>query len=100
MLEDGGYRVTPAVGGADALEKFGLTGEGIDLVLTDLNMPDISGIRLARAIKGLRPDIPVVLISTHDLKGFGEFSAVIYKYAAAEKVLPTLKEVFARISPA
>jgi two-component system cell cycle sensor histidine kinase/response regulator CckA len=34
-----------------------------DLVLTDLLMPELSGPELARAMKKIRPDLPLVLIS-------------------------------------
>jgi CheY-like chemotaxis protein len=34
-----------------------------DLVLTDLLMPELSGPELARALKKIRPDLPLVLIS-------------------------------------
>jgi CheY-like chemotaxis protein len=34
-----------------------------DLVLTDLLMPELSGTELARAVKKIRPDLPLVLIS-------------------------------------
>ena len=36
---------------------------GFDLVLTDFNMPGLSGIDVAREVRSLRADLPVVMIS-------------------------------------
>jgi len=40
-----------------------LASESIDLVITDLNMPDIAGDTLARRVKAKRPDLPFILVS-------------------------------------
>lgn len=61
MLEDLGYRVTGVVGGPEALEVFGQSPEDFDLIITDLDMPGISGIRLAEAVTGIRPEMPIIL---------------------------------------
>ena len=41
---------------ADAPEEF-------DIVLTDLSMPDVDGLQLAVWIRGIRPDLPVLLMT-------------------------------------
>ena len=41
--------------------------EGIDLVITDQTMPDMTGLELTEAIKGVRSDVPVILCT-----GFSE----------------------------
>jgi two-component system chemotaxis response regulator CheY len=53
-----------AVNGRDALEK--LKDQWVDLVLTDLNMPDMTGVQLVEAMAGdgLIKSIPVIVIST------------------------------------
>ena len=35
--------------------------DDIDLVVSDLTMPEMSGIDLARALLGLRPDLPIII---------------------------------------
>src|SRR5437899_11942290 len=56
-----GYHVLLAPEGRTALEQ--LQQGGIDLVLTDLKMPGLSGIELLRAAKAIAPDIDVILIT-------------------------------------
>ncbi len=59
-LEEFGYVVDTAVDGADGLRK--VQGKPIDLVITDLNMPHVSGLELLAAIKShkLTPDVLVL----------------------------------------
>ncbi|WP_215240645.1 response regulator [Dyadobacter helix] len=52
-----------AESGQQALELLKANSD-IDLVITDMQMPEMDGIMLARAIKTLRPDLPVILLSS------------------------------------
>ena len=56
-----GYRVVLASDGNAALER--LRGGGIDLVLTDLKMPGLTGIEVLRAAKAIAPDVDVILLT-------------------------------------
>src|SRR5438105_15005008 len=62
-LSEGGFRVTTADSGATAIAE--LYRLPIDLVLSELNMPRMSGAELARAIRGEAQwrDIPIMLIT-------------------------------------
>jgi PAS domain S-box-containing protein len=71
MLEDLGYRVTGIVGGPAALEVFRQSPGNFDLVITDLDMPVLSGVRLAEALTRIRPGIPI-LLCTGFSEGFDE----------------------------
>ncbi|MBF0279552.1 MAG: response regulator [SAR324 cluster bacterium] len=63
MLEKLGYQVEASTDCSAALEKFRMTPEQFDLVLTDQTMPQISGIELSKKIKEIRSDIPIILAS-------------------------------------
>jgi two-component system response regulator HydG len=56
-----GYGVVAASDGRAALER--LQSGSIDLVLTDLKMPGLSGLELLRAAKAMSPDIDVILLT-------------------------------------
>src|SRR5438876_8166706 len=60
-LTRAGYHVLLAPEGRTALEQ--LQQGGIDLVLTDLKMPGLSGIELLRAAKAIAPDVDVILLT-------------------------------------
>jgi CheY-like chemotaxis protein len=61
VLEKSGFDVIPAASGAEALRM--LDEHSVDLVITDLLMPGLSGTELARQIKQRRPELPIVLFS-------------------------------------
>jgi CheY-like chemotaxis protein len=54
-----GHRVEAAAGGREGILRF-RPGE-FDVVLTDLGMPEVSGLDVARAIKGVDPSVYVIL---------------------------------------
>jgi DNA-binding NtrC family response regulator len=62
-LGDAGYRVLEADSFASA--KAVLGAERVDLVLTDLQLPDRSGLELLEALRATRPDLPVILITAY-----------------------------------
>ena len=61
LLNRLGYGVTTETSGPAALELFRAQPEKFDLLCTDLNMPGMTGIDLAREVKRIRADAPVVL---------------------------------------
>jgi CheY-like chemotaxis protein len=61
LLEADGYRPTAVGDSTKALELF--AARSFDLVLTDYNMPVMTGVELARRMKMLRPSIPVCLVT-------------------------------------
>ena len=66
FLADFGYDVLRASGGLEALEVLRAHPD-LDLVITDVRMPDISGIDLAGVIANQNPDLPIILISGYFL---------------------------------
>ncbi len=66
-LEQLGYTVTARTSSTEALEAFRSIPEKFNLVITDMTMPNLTGDKLARKIKKIRPDTPVILCT-----GFSE----------------------------
>jgi two-component system chemotaxis response regulator CheY len=71
-----GFQATLAEDGRDALRKAveaTATG-GFDLILTDHNMPGLTGLELIRALRELSPyvDTPILLLTTEDSDRFKE----------------------------
>ncbi|MEO5356913.1 MAG: response regulator [Nitrospirae bacterium YQR-1] len=63
-LKGAGYTVVEAVDGKDALAKLAVTP--VNMVITDLNMPNLDGIGLIKGIRAL-PDfkfIPIIMLTT------------------------------------
>ena len=60
-LTRAGHRVMLASDGLAALDQ--LRGGGVDLVLTDLKMPGLTGLELLRAAKDVAPDVDVILLT-------------------------------------
>ncbi len=56
-----GYSVLPFTSSREALAHFRAHAREIDLVITDLTMPEMGGVELARRMLDIRPDLPVIL---------------------------------------
>lgn len=67
MLEEQGHSVTQAPGGREGLSYLASNPELVDVVISDLGMPDMTGWDVAREIQGKWPRLPVGLIT-----GWGE----------------------------
>ncbi|NUO19194.1 response regulator [bacterium] len=77
ILEVLGYDVISAFGGREAYEKYMV--EKIDLVVSDVHMPDMNGIELMTSIKSRNPEFPVILVTGYGVedarKTAGEYRA-------------------------
>jgi len=67
MLERLGYHVTTRTSSVEALETFRAQPDRFDLVITDQTMPNMTGVRLAKELMRIRPNIPIILTT-----GFSE----------------------------
>ena len=63
VLESGGYQVTTATDGVDALRLFAERPDGFVCVLLDMTMPQLNGEETFAALRKLAPDVRVVLSS-------------------------------------
>ncbi|HEY8370461.1 MAG TPA: sigma-54 dependent transcriptional regulator [Thermodesulfobacteriota bacterium] len=75
MLAKEGYAVVTARTGAEALARIGQ--ETFDLVITDVQMPEVSGLELLRRVKEVSPDTAVIMITA---------------FASAETAVEAMKE--------
>ena len=62
-LEKAGFDVSAAVDAEMALELLADPGWHVDLVMTDVVMPGLGGVELARRMSSLRPGVPVLFVS-------------------------------------
>jgi CheY-like chemotaxis protein len=62
-LQRKGYRVSIYADPKAALEALRAAPRSVDIVVTDFNMPGMSGLELGEALIALRPDLPIVLSS-------------------------------------
>ncbi|RPI29245.1 MAG: response regulator, partial [Acidobacteria bacterium] len=62
-VRDCGFHATPVSSGKEALER--LRAEKIDMVITDLKMPEMDGIQLLAAIREISPQLPVLVLTAH-----------------------------------
>lgn len=63
MLEKEGYRVTTNNSSIEAVSLFRQHPDSFDLVITDLTMPEMTGLELARELVAFRSELPVILMS-------------------------------------
>ena len=78
LLRDG-YTVVGAGNSREAMESFSRT-ERIDLLLTDVMMPGMSGKELARELQEQRPDLKVVFMT-------GQMGTVVERHDPIESVV-------------
>lgn len=62
MLHEMGNAVTSAASGDEAL-RYLYAEEGCDVVISDILMPNMSGIELARRMRDARPGLPVIFVT-------------------------------------
>lgn len=63
LLINLGYKVTTFCNSLEALKEFRESPNNYDLIITDMTMPGMTGVELAREVKLVRPDIPIILCS-------------------------------------
>jgi PAS domain S-box-containing protein len=63
LLARSGYTVIEAADGREALDIYADRGSDIDVVITDMVMPEIGGRELARRIRNMDPHLPIIFMS-------------------------------------
>ncbi|MBL0124383.1 MAG: response regulator [Betaproteobacteria bacterium] len=102
LLERSGHRISGHTDQREALDALRADPNAFDLVVTDYNMPGMSGLDVARAVRTIRADLPVAIASgfiDETLQSQAEGAGVrelIFKANAVEE----LCEAFARLAQA
>lgn len=84
FLENAGYAVASAANGDDGLAFFGAHRSTVALLLTDVSMPNMSGIELADRVLELEPNLPVLFMSGNAWNADRGFGCVSKPFTAPE----------------
>jgi len=100
VLSTFGYRVVAANSGPQALQAFGQAPSQIDLVVTDLVMPGMSGRELIDCLRRLSPTVPILSTSGY-LRSTSEDENYLRKPFTSQELLRKVKQVLlqARLAP-
>ena len=63
LLKTRGYKTLAATNGREALALFKEHEDDVNLLITDVVMPEMNGIELAVQVRSLRPNLPVLFVS-------------------------------------
>ncbi len=99
ILERLGYQVTSRTSSAEALEVFKAKPDEYDLVITDMTMPNMTGLELAPRLGEIRSDIPIIMctgfnetIDEDKAKNMG-ILAYIMKPVLIDEIAKTIRKV-------
>jgi CheY-like chemotaxis protein len=99
MLEHLGHEVIIRTSSLEALEALRNNPERFDLVISDKTMPQMTGFDLARELKEIRPDIPIILCTgfsdttdSDKVKAMG-ISGLVMKPIVMREMAETMKRV-------
>jgi CheY-like chemotaxis protein len=102
LLETLGYEVVTSTSGRAALDVFGADASRFDVVITDQTMPCMTGERLVRELRRIRPDIPIILctgfshiIDAEKARGLG-IDAFCVKPIEMRDIAAILRQVLAQ----
>ena len=100
VLEGLGHDAQEVYSGQEALELL-RTDDSFDLVITDLNMPDMNGYELTGAIKDTWPDLQVALVTANYYADMGEDPVlkVLPKPYSREELRSLMRQLDARGVP-
>jgi DNA-binding response OmpR family regulator len=105
VLTSHGYRVLLTPGPAEALRTARTTTEPIDLLLTDIVMPDMNGLALAERLQVDRPEMKVLYMTGYSndvvmAHGTPNEGALIQKPFTPRHIVARVREVLGDAEPA
>jgi PAS domain S-box-containing protein len=102
LLQELFNSVIVAVDGLDGLEKF--KKNKIDLILTDITMPNLDGFEMASKIKNINQQIPIIMLSAYSNSEYfikaieSDMDAYILKPVDIRKFLSTLHKIVSKLT--
>jgi PAS domain S-box-containing protein len=102
MLTPLGYEVVACTSGYEALQIFLQTPQSFDLVITDQTMPYMTGDTFVRALRRIRPDIPIILCTGYsssidaDKARAQGIEAFLMKPLSIDTLAPTIQRLLGR----
>jgi CheY-like chemotaxis protein len=95
-LEQDGYHVIEAADGAEAIEVAEKV-QHVDLVVTDVRMPQMDGVELTNALRKTQPFVPVVFITGYptDIRRFVPNSCTLNKPFLREDLMRAIHQFMA-----
>lgn len=102
FLMNHGYKVFTAQNGVEAFQKLSESGRSIDLVITDLNMPNMGGVELREKVILVNPAMKFMLTSGYSDKIGGldmltlKNTAYLPKPATSEMILTKIRQLLAK----
>ncbi len=104
-LETLGYRVTARTSSLEALEAFRTNPDRFDLLITDMTMPQMGGLELAKEIGRIRPGFPMILctgfsgmLTPERLKAAG-ISRLVLKPVVLSELTRIIREILDEKTP-
>ncbi len=93
-----GYQVTPCNGANQSLDAISSAHEGFDVVVTDYDMPEVSGLELSRTLSQILPDMPVIMVSGRKsvvdaAKSLDNVKQIVLKPYSARTLAETIRRV-------
>lgn len=99
VLKRLGYQVETRTKAADAFALFQSRPNDFDLMITDMTMPQLTGVKLSEKLKQVRPDIPIIICTGHSelideekSKALG-IDAYIMKPILTDDIAKTIRQV-------
>ncbi len=99
MLERLGYQVSERTSSTDALKAFRTSPDTFDLVITDMAMPHMTGVQLAKEMNAIRPDLPILIctgfserLDESKVKSFG-VKGILMKPVIKSEMAKTVRRV-------
>ncbi|ACB82221.1 MULTISPECIES: PAS domain S-box protein [Methylobacteriaceae] len=96
ILQDLGFATDWAANAEEALDRLGPDGAGFHVVFSDVVMPGMGGLAMAKLLRGRLPGLPVVLASGYSdalAQGGGDGFELLHKPYAADQLGRTLNRV-------
>ncbi len=99
MLEKLGYHVEAELSPKKALDLFKSKPDSFDIVITDMTMPQMTGVKFAEKLKEIKSDIPIILCTGHSslidekkVKQLG-INGLVMKPVSKSKIAKTIRDI-------